>query len=59
MILDRSLVKKPLMPLEETRIRVEMFRIKERIDWIKTKSHDSDLPGKANQNVVNTLSYTT
>ena len=55
MILDRSPKKEPLIPIRITRIHLEMFRIKQRIDWIKTRAHDIDLSGNADHNVVNTL----
>ena len=58
MILDRSPEKETLMPLEKTRIRLEMVRIKEKIDWVITMAHDSGLPGNADQNVVSNLSHT-
>ena len=41
--------------IRETKIRLEMFRIKEKIDWIKTMAHNTDPPGNAEQNVVITL----
>ena len=59
MLLERSPEYEQLMPLEKTRIRLEMFRIMERTYWIKTREHDSKLPGNTVQNVVNTLFPTT